>query len=216
MSEVDASASGQFRIGDITINRLGYGAMRLTGSGIWGAPLGPQGCACYAAQASRGRHQFRRHGRQLRPRRIGTVDTRGAASLRRNADRYQSGLDAPRTRPVGIQRTPCISDCAGQGQPQETRRGTDRSLATSSHRPPCATRGAVRSRASAAGRRHHPPCRAKRGLGGRYRGCPQDIPGGDSTEPLQPDRPRQRERAGLLCRQRYRVHFPGFHSQPAS
>ena len=38
LSEVDASASGQFRIGDITINRLGYGAMRLTGSGIWGPP----------------------------------------------------------------------------------------------------------------------------------------------------------------------------------
>src|SRR5579862_1188259 len=38
MGSVDASASGQFRIGDITINRLGYGAMRLTGPGIWGAP----------------------------------------------------------------------------------------------------------------------------------------------------------------------------------
>src|SRR5258705_7482376 len=38
MSEVDAGASGQFRIGDITINRLGYGAMRLTGAGIWGPP----------------------------------------------------------------------------------------------------------------------------------------------------------------------------------
>jgi aryl-alcohol dehydrogenase-like predicted oxidoreductase len=35
---ISASASGQFRIGDITINRLGYGAMRLTGPGIWGAP----------------------------------------------------------------------------------------------------------------------------------------------------------------------------------
>src|SRR5262245_20405634 len=35
---IDARASGQFTIGDITINRLGYGAMRLTGPGIWGAP----------------------------------------------------------------------------------------------------------------------------------------------------------------------------------
>jgi aryl-alcohol dehydrogenase-like predicted oxidoreductase len=33
-----ADASGQFRIGDITINRLGYGAMRITGPGIWGPP----------------------------------------------------------------------------------------------------------------------------------------------------------------------------------
>jgi pyridoxine 4-dehydrogenase len=38
MNSIDASASGQFRIGDITINRLGYGAMRITGPGVWGAP----------------------------------------------------------------------------------------------------------------------------------------------------------------------------------
>jgi pyridoxine 4-dehydrogenase len=35
---INASASGQFTIGDVTINRLGYGAMRLTGPGIWGPP----------------------------------------------------------------------------------------------------------------------------------------------------------------------------------
>src|SRR5262245_6692476 len=35
---IDARASGEFTIGDITINRLGYGAMRLTGRGIWGLP----------------------------------------------------------------------------------------------------------------------------------------------------------------------------------
>src|ERR1700730_7862195 len=38
MSGIDASASGQFRIGDTIINRLGYGAMRITGRGIWGPP----------------------------------------------------------------------------------------------------------------------------------------------------------------------------------
>src|SRR5467141_3538939 len=38
MRAIDASLSGQFRIGNITINRLGYGAMRLTGAGIWGPP----------------------------------------------------------------------------------------------------------------------------------------------------------------------------------
>jgi pyridoxine 4-dehydrogenase len=36
---VSASAAGQFKIGgDITVNRLGYGAMRITGKGIWGEP----------------------------------------------------------------------------------------------------------------------------------------------------------------------------------
>ena len=38
MSSINASASGQFRIGNITVKRLGYGAMRITGRGIWGAP----------------------------------------------------------------------------------------------------------------------------------------------------------------------------------
>ncbi|HZI41435.1 MAG TPA: aldo/keto reductase [Gemmatimonadaceae bacterium] len=38
MRSIDAGASGQFRIGDISINRLGYGAMRITGRGVWGPP----------------------------------------------------------------------------------------------------------------------------------------------------------------------------------
>jgi len=39
MPSPNASRSGQFRIGgDIPINRLGFGAMRLTGRGIWGEP----------------------------------------------------------------------------------------------------------------------------------------------------------------------------------
>ena len=39
---VSAAASGQFKIGgDIVVNRLGYGAMRITGKGIWGDPANP-------------------------------------------------------------------------------------------------------------------------------------------------------------------------------
>jgi len=34
-----AAASGTFAIGDITINRLGFGAMRITGPGVWGPPI---------------------------------------------------------------------------------------------------------------------------------------------------------------------------------
>jgi pyridoxine 4-dehydrogenase len=33
------SASGEFTLGDdLRVRRLGYGAMRLTGEGIWGPP----------------------------------------------------------------------------------------------------------------------------------------------------------------------------------
>src|SRR5215475_10656935 len=36
---ISAAAAGIFRIGgDLAVNRLGYGAMRVTGSGIWGPP----------------------------------------------------------------------------------------------------------------------------------------------------------------------------------
>ena len=34
----NARASGTFTLGDLTIHRLGYGAMRVTGDGIWGPP----------------------------------------------------------------------------------------------------------------------------------------------------------------------------------
>ena len=37
-----AAASGTFAIGgDLTVNRLGFGAMRITGKGIWGEPADP-------------------------------------------------------------------------------------------------------------------------------------------------------------------------------
>lgn len=34
----NASKSGQVKLGDLTVNRLGFGAMRITGDGIWGEP----------------------------------------------------------------------------------------------------------------------------------------------------------------------------------
>lgn len=38
MNQPNAHRSGQFSISDISINRLGYGAMRIVGDGIWGPP----------------------------------------------------------------------------------------------------------------------------------------------------------------------------------
>ena len=39
MATPDAAASGTFKLGgDLEVNRLGFGAMRLTGEGIWGEP----------------------------------------------------------------------------------------------------------------------------------------------------------------------------------
>jgi len=45
MSDVTAAASGLFKIGgEIAVNRLGYGAMRITGNGIWGEPANRDEC----------------------------------------------------------------------------------------------------------------------------------------------------------------------------
>ena len=36
-----AAAAGELTLGDLTIRRLGFGAMRITGEGIWGEPDDP-------------------------------------------------------------------------------------------------------------------------------------------------------------------------------
>ncbi len=42
-ARVDAAAAGTFDIGgDLRVNRLGFGAMRITGEGIWGDPENPE------------------------------------------------------------------------------------------------------------------------------------------------------------------------------
>src|ERR1700712_3322314 len=39
MAEITATRSGTIQIGDdFTVNRLGFGAMRITGTGVWGEP----------------------------------------------------------------------------------------------------------------------------------------------------------------------------------
>jgi pyridoxine 4-dehydrogenase len=38
---VQASSAGTVQLGDITVNRIGYGAMRITGKGVWGPPADP-------------------------------------------------------------------------------------------------------------------------------------------------------------------------------
>jgi pyridoxine 4-dehydrogenase len=42
---IDIAAAGTFTLGgDLTVNRLGFGAMRITGHGIWGEPRDPEEC----------------------------------------------------------------------------------------------------------------------------------------------------------------------------
>jgi pyridoxine 4-dehydrogenase len=41
-AQLPAAAAGTFRLGEMTVNRMGYGAMRITGQGIWGEPKDPE------------------------------------------------------------------------------------------------------------------------------------------------------------------------------
>jgi aryl-alcohol dehydrogenase-like predicted oxidoreductase len=38
LGSIPAAAAGTIQLGDLTVNRMGYGAMRITGKGIWGPP----------------------------------------------------------------------------------------------------------------------------------------------------------------------------------
>jgi aryl-alcohol dehydrogenase-like predicted oxidoreductase len=44
VSDQIASAAGIVTIGDLTVNRMGFGAMRITGDGVWGPPADPDEC----------------------------------------------------------------------------------------------------------------------------------------------------------------------------
>ncbi|MCC6310199.1 MAG: aldo/keto reductase, partial [Trueperaceae bacterium] len=45
MNEVNASKAGRFMLGgEVGVNRLGFGAMRVTGPGVWGPPEDPEEC----------------------------------------------------------------------------------------------------------------------------------------------------------------------------
>lgn len=49
---VSATAAGTFALGgDLTVNRLGFGAMRITGDGIWGAPKDKAGALAVLRRA---------------------------------------------------------------------------------------------------------------------------------------------------------------------
>jgi diketogulonate reductase-like aldo/keto reductase len=44
MSNQIAAGAGTVTLGDMTVNRMGFGAMRITGQGVWGPPADPEEC----------------------------------------------------------------------------------------------------------------------------------------------------------------------------
>ena len=64
----NAAKSGSFSIGGkVKVHRLGFGAMRITGDGVWGPPKDKaEAMATLQARAGTGR-RFHRHRRRLWP-----------------------------------------------------------------------------------------------------------------------------------------------------
>lgn len=65
--ELGANALGGTLVigGDMVVRRLGFGAMRLCGPGVWGGPLEPSGREACAAARRGTRHHSHRYGGRL-------------------------------------------------------------------------------------------------------------------------------------------------------
>ena len=86
----------------LTVNRLGYGTMRLTGPDIWGEPADrPQALEILKTAVAQ-RRQFPRHGRLLRRGRDQPPHCRGPAPLPgRPGNLHQSGRHPPARQKLG-------------------------------------------------------------------------------------------------------------------
>ena len=90
------SGAGTLALGDFEVDRLGYGAMRITGPRHLGPPSrppdGPDGAIALLRRAARARRQLLRHRRFLRAQRQRGADRRGARPLRRLVVATKGGM----------------------------------------------------------------------------------------------------------------------------
>ena len=144
MNKPTAAAAGQFAIGgDLVVNRLGFGAMRVTGPGILGRAAGSPGGAANAAPPARARRRFHRHRRKLRTGGERAADSRSAFSVPRPRRRHQVRPAASGSRSMDARRAPRSPAQRRRGQPEKARRRAHRPVAASPHRSRRAARRAI-------------------------------------------------------------------------
>ena len=182
MSQIDATQAGTFKIGgDIDVVRLGFGAMRITGPGIWGPPQErKRRCAPCAA--------CRNWASISSTRRIPTARTcRNSSSARRcaltaarhchqgRADPLRPGQLDPKGNPDYL-----IGQARRSREPSGWR---DRSLAVAPGRPRVPPMSnSPPSRAAGDGR--DPSCGLERGFGRADQGGAESLSRRDGAEPL--------------------------------
>ena len=190
MATISAAASGTFKIGgDLEVTRLGYGAMRIVGDGVWGPAKDPTAVQAVLKRLPELGVDF-----------IDTADSYGpdfseeyiAEALAPYADGVRVATKAGFTRhgPSVWSSSGAGSTCASSARlsaPAQASRRSTCSSCTASTRG--TARRAVRRAEGPAGRRHGPPPRAVGGLGRRDQGRPGGLRGRDGAEPVQLDRP---------------------------
>jgi hypothetical protein len=87
----NAGTAGTITLGDLTVNRMGFGAMRITGEGIWGPPRDHDTAVAVPRRAVELGVNF--------------IDTANAAPVPAGpGHRHQGRAGAPRAQPVGARR----------------------------------------------------------------------------------------------------------------
>ncbi len=190
-----------------TSSGSGYGAMRITGPGIWGPPRDHDEAIRVLRRTRRARHHLHRHRRLLRPQRLRGAHRRGAAPVRRRpGDRHQGRADPAGAEPLDRGRAAGVPPPAGRAEPAPARGRPDRPVPAAPHRPRRPHGGPGRRAQGPAGRGQDPAHRPVRGL---RRGAAGGPAGGGhrvGAEPLQPRRPRLPGAARPLHGARHRLH----------
>ena len=207
MTVLSVAAAGTFTLGgDLVVNRLGFGAMRITGKGIWGEP--------------EDRDEALRVLRRLPELGIDFIDTADAygpevsENLIREALHPYKGIVVA-TKGANTRHGPDI--WAPVGRPEYLRQcvllsmrrlGVERIDLWQLHRidRKVRTRGAVPGHCRHAARRAHPPRRAERGQRRGDPGGAAVLPGGERAEPLQPHHAPERGSIELLRTRADRLH----------
>ena len=105
MADALHAQTGSFAIGgDLTVNRLGFGAMRITGDGIWGGPKDKGEALRTLKRIPELGLNFIDHRRQLRPVRQRGSDPGGPAPLQGPGDCHQRRPDPQRAEYLGAGR----------------------------------------------------------------------------------------------------------------
>ena len=188
-----AGAAGTIDLGgDLTVNRLGFGAMRITGSGIWGEPPDRDDGQGRAAPRRRAGRELHRHRRLVRPGGERGADRRGAVPVpRRPGHRHQGRPGAARPQPVD-RRTAARAPARGAATAACAGCGSSRSRCTSSTGPTRRCRWRTRSARWSSSRtqgkiRHIGVSNVDRGAAARGAAAHPDRV---DPEPVQRRRPR--------------------------